>query len=298
MRDDVTFVERLHRDLRDVPWPEAAELRATARRRTRRTAVTAAAAVLVVVAGVAVAARGPAGPPPGSTVAAPPGGRAEIPVEALLDPRDLPDRSDERLGDAGLGEPVTVDPVLRSCALDRGLPADPVLSRYSRSQTLITNISPGGLAPERSPLVSQDVYRLDRATAERFMVDLDRLVIGCTGWQETKSRNVTAGGSPRPVTLVHRWTVVDRDFAGDAAIVLRHTTDRSWDATTGADLDVTTTPEVTVIVRVGDLVTVLVPAGPMMAYFEGAQIRPTGAELRDLGRAAARRMCAAANPGC
>lgn len=55
MRDETTFVEQLHRDLREVRWPEPAEIRARARRRSRRTAVLAAVAVLVVVSASAVA---------------------------------------------------------------------------------------------------------------------------------------------------------------------------------------------------------------------------------------------------
>ena len=42
MAEDLTFVDRLHRDLREVHWPEPAEIRARARRRSRRTAVLSA----------------------------------------------------------------------------------------------------------------------------------------------------------------------------------------------------------------------------------------------------------------
>ena len=51
-----------------------------------------------------------------------------------------------------------------------------------------------------------------------------------------------------------------------------------------------------VSVRVGDLVTVLVPEDPLQPGVPGNTM--TQARLLDLARVAAGRMCAAANPGC
>ncbi|MDZ5441959.1 hypothetical protein U2F26_04330 [Micromonospora sp. 4G57] len=292
MRDDVTFVELVHRDLREVRWPEPAEIRAQARGRSRRTAVTAAAAVLVlasvsaVVVGRAVA---PA-PPPAATASE----HAEIPAEAMLAPADVPAKSDERLGDTGLGERVRVDDVLRTCGQERGLLEDQAVSRYSRSQTLIGTATADGFAPYRRPVVSQDVYRLEAGAAGRVFADLDRLVAACTTWRQVGP--VQAERGTVTTTLVHRWTVAASDFAGDQAILLRHTVSVPPVGTTGKPAGIPPWPEDTLVVRVGDLVTVLVPGEPLRLGVPGNTV--TEAQLLDVARAAARRMCAAANPGC
>ncbi|WP_446218331.1 hypothetical protein [Micromonospora sp. IBHARD004] len=292
MRDDVTFVELVHRDLREVRWPGPAEIRARARGRSRRTAVTAAAAVLVLasVSTVAVGRAVAPAPPPAATA----GEHAEIPVEAMLAPADVPAKSDERLGDTGLGERVRVDDVLRTCGQGRGLLEDQAVSRYSRSQTLIGTATVDGFAPYRRPVVSQDVYRLEAGAAGRVFADLDRLVAGCTAWQEVSP--VQAEQGTVTTTVVHRWTVAASDFAGDQAILLRHTVSVPPDGTTGKPVGLPPWPEYTLVVRVGDLVTVLVPGEPLRLGVPGNTV--TEAQLLDVARAAGRRMCAAANPGC
>lgn len=294
MRDDLTFAERLHRDLRDVRWPEPTEIRARARRRTRRTAAAAAAAVLAVASATAVLAPRPGAPdPPTSTASGGPaaGGRAEIPTEAMLAPADLPVKSDEQLGDSGLGEPVRVDDILQMCARDQGLPADPVASRYSRSQTLLGTFEAGNLV-SRSPVLSQVVYRLDGAA--RVFIDLDRLVAACQAWEEVSP--MQWDGNTVTARVVHQWTVTERDFAGDQAVVLRHTVTQPLDVATGKPFRPTPPPELRLVVRVGDLVTVLVPTDPLLPFVPGSDV--TDAQLREVARAAADRMCSAANPPC
>ncbi|MFC0004616.1 hypothetical protein [Micromonospora siamensis] len=296
MRDDVTFVERLHRDLRDVSWPEPAELRAAARRRSRRTAVTAAAAVLAVAAGAAVLAPGAGGPkasPDAGTTGGPAVlGRAEIPAEALLTPQDVPVRTDEQLGVAGLDEPVRADQILQSCAQERGLPADPAVSRYSRSQTLIDTEENEKWFYRRAVL-SQAVYRLD-GDPSRVFTELERLVTACGSWTETTQ--VQSEREPLTARLTHHWTVARRDFAGDQAVLIHHAFSQPVDPVTGRPVGFAPVAEDTLVVRSGDLVSVLVPAPAMLPGAPGTGV--TEAQFVDLARAAARRMCTAANPGC
>ncbi|MGC1214094.1 MAG: hypothetical protein WA890_22885 [Micromonospora sp.] len=294
MRND--FVELVHRNLRDVRWPEPTEIRARARRRSRHTAVATAAAVLVVasISTVVVGRAGTHAPSPAAVPRPAAGGHAEIPVEAMLTPADVPVKSDERLGDTGLGERVRLDDVLRTCAQDQGLPADETVSRYSRSQTLIGTAAVSGFAPNRRPVVSQDVYRLEAGTASRVFAELDRLVAACPSWQAVSPVQGDEGMVTAPV--VHRWTVAARDFAGDQAALLRHTTSVPVDAATGKRVGIPPPPEETVVVRVGDLVSVLVPGEPLRPGVPGNTVTEAG--LLDIARAAAGRMCAAANPGC
>ncbi|MCP3783228.1 hypothetical protein NLX85_07595 [Micromonospora sp. A3M-1-15] len=293
MRDDATFVELVHRDLREVRWPEPAEIRRMARRRSRRTAVAAATAVLAVasVSAVAVGRAGaPAPLPPGVGA----GGRAEIPVEALLTPAEVPEKTDERLGDTGLDEPVRVDDVLRTCAQEQGLPGDQAVSRYSRSQTLIGSTKLSGSAPYRRPVISQDVYRLEPGAAQRLFTDLDRSVAACAGWRQM---NRLQGDQGMVDTMVvHQWTVAASAFAGDQAILLRHSMSVAVEPAAGEPVVIPPRPEDRLVVRVGDLVTVLVPEDPLQPGVPGNTM--TQARLLDLARVAAGRMCAAANPGC
>ncbi|SCG51200.1 hypothetical protein [Micromonospora humi] len=288
MPDDVTLVEVLHRDLRDVRWAEPAELRATARRRSRRTAAVAAASVVLVAAlGATFVDRTGASPPPVADV---PGGNTEIPVEAMLEPTDVPVRTGDTLSDTDLDEPVRVDDFLQVCARAQGLPAQEPRSRYSRSQTLLE--SPAVDAPLSNPAVvlTQDVYRMRSAAAGRFVGDLERVVAACGEWRTTGQ----VPGDRGLVTdeVVHSWTVAASGFAGDQAVVLRHTTTvPRQPADGGANWF-----EDRLVVRVGDLVTVLVPAERLRPGIPDAEASVR--QLQEMARAAAQRMCVAANPGC
>lgn len=290
MPDDVRLVELVHRELREVRWPEPTEIRAAARRRGRRTAVAAAAAVLAVVSVSAVLVGRAGGP--GTSPAASVGGHAEIPTEAMLDPADVPVRSDERLGDTGLGERVRVDDVLAGCGRDQGVPVAAAESRFSRSQTLIGTQAVDGFATHRSPVISQDVYRL--ASADDVFGGLDRLVAACASWRQANT--VERDGGSVSLTFVHGWSVAARDFAGDRSALLRHTVTQLTDSTTGGPTRFPMAPEYTLVVRVGDLVTVLRPGEALRPGVPGGTVTEAG--LLDVGRAAADRMCVAANPGC
>lgn len=299
MREDVTVVNQLNRALREVHWPEPAEIRARARRRSRRTAAGAAAAVLVLAGGfgyVAADRSAPSGP----LVAATPGppatvGLAEIPQEALLDPEDVPLKTGTRLGEAGLREPVRVDPMLESCGRQRGVPSTAPTSRYSRSQTLLPSAT--GPAGQR-PVLTQDVYRIepDQSPAVFGLVKL--LLHACAEWEFTGS--AVLNGRVVPTVNPHRWDTPGSDFAGDESVMVRHVPLAPRSRTGGKPVAATPPVEITMVVRVGDLVTV-VATGPDTVADTVDGARPGGlshTDLEALGRTAARRMCVAANPGC
>ncbi|MCW3838777.1 hypothetical protein ONA70_01515 [Micromonospora yasonensis] len=292
--DDLRFVELVHRQLADVRWPEPTELRGRARRRSRRTAMAAAVAVLVVAGGTAVAVAEPPGPGRTSLpLARPPvAASAEVPAEALLSRADpamktLEATADIQLGESGLGEPVRVDTWLETCARSHGAAVQPVASRYSRSQNLLENLAAGQSNTPR-PVLAQDVYRTVPGTARRVFDDLDRFVALCATWQAPPAqRNATP--------VLHRWQITDRGFAGDRAVVLRHTESQG---TSGHIVRPDQKLDVRVVVQVGDLVTVIMPDMGGMVYPTGVVPWTTDQQLRTLARGAAARLCPAANPRC
>ncbi|WP_405103422.1 hypothetical protein [Micromonospora sp. NBC_01412] len=305
MRDDLTFAERIHRELREVRWPEPAEIRARARRRSWRTALAAATAVLAVasVSAVAVGGRDGAVAPLASWAdrrlfqpEPKPSGQAEIPQEALLEPADVGVRSNVRLGDTGLGEQVQVDPLLEICADGRGLSGQQTVSRYSRSQTLLQKDTLGQAWSSGGPVLTQDVYRLAPGASARFFSGLDRIVTACAGWTEVAPR--PWGPGTVTASVAHTWRAVERDFAGDEAVLLRQALSQPVDVATGKPLDVQFPSETRMVVRVGDLVTVIVPASGLGVDLPSSLRWTSDAELLELGRTAARRLCVAANPSC
>ncbi|MGS2614253.1 hypothetical protein ACVCAH_06940 [Micromonospora sp. LZ34] len=300
MRDDLLVVEELHRQLRDVRWPEPAEIRARARRRSRRTAVLAATAVLAVMAGHAYVAHGWRSPPPPPVVAAtpvPPAtvALAEVPQEALLTPGDVPLKTGTRLGETGLREPVRVDPMLESCGREQGMPSTTPTSRYSRSQTLLRPVAD----PTRQhPVLTQDVYRVEPSQSPLVFGLVKLLLHACDEWQSSGS--AVLDGRLVPTVNTHRWEMSVSDFAGDESVMVRHVSLAPRDPTGGKPVAANPPVEVTMVVRVGDLVSV-VATGPETLEDTVDGARPGGlshADLEALGRTAARRMCAAANPAC
>ncbi|MFF5177446.1 hypothetical protein ACFY2Q_05405 [Micromonospora sp. NPDC000316] len=286
MREDPTFVERVHRDLSDIRWPEPQEIRARARRRSRRTAALAAVAVLVAVTGPVYALTERTAPPPETAVPKPVGtmATADIPQESLLTPSEVPVVTGVQLGDAGLGEVVRLDPVLQRCGDDRGLPQVRAYSRYSRSQTLLSPTTDGG--PVRAEL-SQDVYRLDPGASGQLFAQLRTLLNVCREWRHVEP-DVT-DGETTPAETSHAWEMAASDFAGDESLLVRHVPLVPLGPPPGRKLRTTGRVDMTLVIRVGDLVTVLVP---------GSDLTLTDTEFQALGRAAAQRMCAAAVPSC
>ncbi|KWV33896.1 hypothetical protein [Micromonospora rifamycinica] len=290
------FVDQLHRDLRAVGWPEPAEIRARARRRSRRTAALSALTVLALLAGSAVAVRerstaqssAPAAPVAASTPV-----RAEIPLDALLAPADLLTEARVRLGGAGLGETVRVDPLLESCGREREVAAQLPVSRASRSQTLLR--SPDGADAPAGPVLTQDVYRIEPTRGRWFFDEIDRLLDACARWNLVTS-TLTTGQQPARTHQEHRWEPSVRDFAGDQSVLLRHVALQPRAEPDGKPVGTPSTVENTLVVRVGDLVTVVVPARETVVDRADDDTGPgiDYGPLIDVGKAAASRLCPAA----
>ena len=294
MPDDVALVELLHRDLRNVTWPEPEAIRATARRRSRRSAALAAVSVVVVAALTATLVdRGGAPLPPAGAVDGP----GEIVAEAMLEPADIPVLTGERLSETGLDEPVRVDDLLQVCAREQGRPAEEPRSRYSRSQTLME--PPTEPATTVGSVLTQEVYRMEPGAAGRFVTDLEGTVAACGAWRTTGQAYTERGMVSAEV--VHRWYVAASGFAGDQALLLRHEASVPPDQATGRPPGYTPLYEDRLVVRVGDLVTVLIPSGRLRTDLPQGQVpeaRVTEEQVRQMARVAAERMCVAANPGC
>ncbi|WP_434742874.1 hypothetical protein [Micromonospora sp. SH-82] len=303
MRDDAAFVKELRDELSQVCWLAPEEIRARGEWRSRRVLLLTFAVVLVMVsgAGVVVVARHllPSAPTTvtGPTLLAEPQSRlddgplagdltwplaepdsGEIPAQALLQPADLPTGVGEHLTELGLGETVEVNPMLEACRQERGLPSQAVSSQLSRSQTLL------GTGPAPDLLLMQDVYRVAPQTATRFFTDLDVRMAPCASWRSVG--DVEIDGRPYQAAATHRFTVSARDFAGDGSVLLRHTMTAPIDQSDGRQLGPSDRTD-SVVVRVGDLVTVL-RLGP----------ESTEKELRRLAGVAAQRMCVASRPTC
>ncbi|MEU3453889.1 hypothetical protein ABZ671_09835 [Micromonospora sp. NPDC006766] len=311
--DDLEFVELLERELGNVRWPEPMEIRARARRRSRRTVVVAAMAVLTVASAsavaVAVAARpGSSGAP--SIIAGPSSASglastlsatgasepalprrsplvspaAEIPPDVLLRPADVKAKAEPPLTQAGLGEGVQLDEMLRYCRTRQGQQVEWEPSRPSRSMTLLRN--PGDAEqPPSDVLLSQDVYRVAPDVADRIFAELTKTLAPCREWRSDGPAQWQ--GMTIRAQVVHSWEEVDRDFAGDESVLLRHTVVEARNLDTGQPLEEESKPDSTAVVRVGDLVSVI-KVGPT----------DTESDLRRLAAVAAARMCAAANPRC
>ncbi|MFY1619336.1 hypothetical protein [Micromonospora sp. WMMD736] len=281
MPDDPTFVEQIQRELRDVRWPGPEEIRVRARRRSqRRIAVATVVLALAGVSAVAVAAPGKS-PAPGLPAAAPT--RHEIPLDALLQPADLSQQVEAQLSQSGLGEPVRMDYRLEVCRTSQGRSSGNVYSILSRSQTFVPSATPN--LTQSDGVVTQDLFRLTPDAAVQLLATLDDVIAPCAEW--TSVGKYEAGGARGTGMATHRWAVVQRGFAGDGAVLLRHTQTQAVDQKTGKPIASVPQPDITAVVRVGDLITVL-------------KVGEAGTEL-DLPRlaeVAARRMCAAANPAC
>ncbi|NES14348.1 MULTISPECIES: hypothetical protein [Micromonospora] len=290
MRDeDLTFVELVQRDLQTVRWLDAAELRARARRRGRHQAVGAAVVVLVLLSASAAAAAGLPGWPGRPTVAGPaasPTSRAEIPRDALLQPEDLPEQVATPFTETGLGEPIVIDPEWTRCLKERKVSPTWEMSRYSRSESFWR-----GPRENRDMQLSQDVYRIGPELVATLSAGIDRRVRSCLDWEDAQTGPLGYGSTPGELVTRftrHRWEVVARGFAGDEAMLIRHTTGetRREDAA-GEVLAGAPEPQTVAVVRVGDLVTV----------FELGDWA-SEPDFRRLATVAARRMCVAANPPC
>ncbi|MBM0276546.1 hypothetical protein [Micromonospora tarensis] len=289
MRDDPTFVEQIHRDLRDVRWLGPEEIRSRARRRSQRNIVVAT--VVLALAGLSAAAvaapRKTPSPAPPAASASPT--QHEITTDALLQPTDVtqpvaPPKYPWQLSQSGLGEPVRLDHQLGYCRTSQGLSEGWQTSILSRSQTLLRE-HPAGPRTEGDVLVAQDLFRLTPEAATQFFSGLDDLIAPCTDWRSVGP--LETAGVISTIETVHRWAVTQRGFAGDDAAILRDSLTAIRDVKTGQPIGDVPPPILLAVVRVGDTVSVL------RLGYDG-----TEAELVQLAVAAAARMCAAANPPC
>jgi hypothetical protein len=284
MRDDLTIVEQIQRELSDVRWPEPQEIRARARRRSRRR-IVAAGVILAVAGASAVAVTSHRASPPAMQAAAPALPiRHEIPLDALLQPADLSPPVYVQLSQSGLEEPVQLDDILGYCRTSQGHSDGWQVSILSRSQTLLRKHPPEDRV-ESDPLVMQDLYRLAPEKARQVLTGLDDVIAPCTEW-----RRVEEWQSPESTyttEAVQRWAVAQRGFAGDDAAILEHTSTVSRDVQSGQAFGKRPPPILVAVVRVGDTVSVL------RLGYDG-----TESDLVQLAEKAATRMCAAANPAC
>ncbi|WFE50295.1 hypothetical protein [Micromonospora sp. WMMD1155] len=284
MRDDLTFVEQVRRDLQNVRWPAPEEIRARARHRSQRRIVAATAVLaLAGVAGVAVAAPRNS-PSPALPVASASPTRHEITTDALLQPADLPQQVGVQLSDSGLGEPVQLDHELDYCRTSQGRSDGRKMSILSRSQTLVHKQSPS-VATQSKGVFTQDLFRMVPEAATQLFADLDELVAPCAEWRSVGPVKTAEG--IRTMEAVHRWAVAQRGFAGDDAAILRDSLTAARDIQTGQTTGDDPPPILLAVVRVGDTVSVL-----------RSWVGGTEAELMQLAVVAAARMCAAANPPC
>ncbi|MEV1147252.1 hypothetical protein, partial [Micromonospora sp. NPDC049799] len=252
----------------------------------------ACAAVLVVVSGSAALTAGRIREPvaaSGGPAAGP--SRAEIPLEALVPAADLPEPAEPPLIQSGIGEPVRVDDMLMACLKDKGIAAEWATSRYSRSQTVLRSRPAGDPAGE--PLLRQELYRIRPEAAGEVFDGLDRAIRACPTVRDT----VMAGWRDQivPVAVERSWTVLDRDFAGDRSVLVRY----RMSPVPGERVAVGPEETLRAVVQVGNLVTVLKPAGYQLTVPTDFPPVLTRAELRELARTAAARLCVAvADPPC
>jgi hypothetical protein len=288
MRELDSLVDRLAADLTDVRWPDAHEIRRTARVRRRRRITLAATLALVAVAAVPVAVTAldrPSHTAPQAAALSPTPERLPIPAEALLAPGDVRPRLEAQRNDLEAGAArgsLVVDIGLIACAGERSLRLERQI-RHGREQTLLRQRPPGTDHTNADVVLGQGLYRLPAADAGRYLTDLRRIAAACDGYLSTgrvqwKGREVAAEGE-------YRFGVVADGFAGDESIELVSSVESRVTGT--GEAMTAQQPVHRAVVRVGDLVTVIwVRSGT------------TSADLRRWSAVAARRMCLAANPGC
>lgn len=287
MRDEMNVVEPVRRYLCEVRWLEAAEIRARARRRSRRTALVVGLVLVGTLSATAIAVVGrpwtypPAVEAPAVSASVSPAGqvasiRPDVPPDAFVQQSDLAVRTERQLREPAPGGIVDLGPGLDRCGAGPATQAS-----TSRSQTLLS-WSPGSADQLGDILVVQDLYRFRDDGARRLFDQVRQAILACPRWGEV--RTADHNGRPVLVETTRRWDTPRVDFAGDESLLVRHSVSSAHDHVNGDVHRVTNSPDLRVVLRVGDLVTVLRMAGE--------------AELVRLAGVAARRMCVAANPQC
>ncbi|MET8153557.1 hypothetical protein ACIBSW_38735 [Actinoplanes sp. NPDC049668] len=278
MRD---LIDSVASDLADVRWPPAEELRRRARRRRQRTIAAAVALVTAVTAGAASLARPDREPPPrpatSPTVGAPP---VRIPPSVLLRPEDVGAGPDSEVYPADAFQPIQFEVMLDSCFRERAPGLLALRPRYSQGQTLMLGTE--AHRPARAGLLNQTVYRLSAPEAAVFVRDLRVAVEACADYFQTGE--IEPPGGRVKVRSQNSWSILASGFAGDESILVRGVA-VVRDAETGEVIGESSRPSA--FLRVGDLVTVLVP-----------RIGTSADDLRRFAATAAQRLCATADPPC
>lgn len=265
MADLDELAGRLDHELPDVAWAEPVGIRARGRSRRRRSALLAVVAVLVVVGGagwLAAGTRSPSNPP---TTAATPSDDL-LPEWALLRP-----------GDVGPGYRV-IDSQLYRAGTFAAQPFGAVLDCPAYVGLGITayhsylGLRFGQFERDGAPMVFEEAGRFPAGVAEQVLVDVGRVLAACDRWELPDEYSPTPD---RTGTTTFALRVLERDFAGDEALLIRLTLDTV--DTKGVKIRESRTT--LAVVRVGDLVATVQTE------------RDVPDQMRLLGQRAADRLC-------
>ncbi|MEV7624005.1 hypothetical protein [Actinoplanes sp. NPDC089786] len=270
-------------DLAAVRWPSADELRGRVRRRRRRNLVAVAGAVIVVTAGATGLAT--AGGPPSPMPAAPPVSAAPVPVEIprsmLLSPADVGAGPDSQIDGPDAFRPLQPDELTLCLTTNSSGLKLPQVPRFSVGVTLLLGTEAS--RPERPFVLAQQIHRYAGPDAVAVLRDLRSVVAAC-GIRTVTGEVTAAGGAKVAARVTHTWSIAAENFAGDDSVVVRHDVS-AVDASTGRPLDGGGS-ELVAYVRVGDLVTRIVPRDQPLP------------ELRKIAAQAGTRLCGASDPPC
>lgn len=310
MPDDLdTLTDRLASDLAAVRWPDAAQIRARARRRTRRTVLAVPVAVMLVLvgswgvfsglgddrSGPAVQASEPSvgsitasgspdagptassGPPARTSTDVGPADAAWIPAGALLQPEDVGGAN--HLENEYTYQPATYPTwtFALGCTGFEGLH----ITAYQRYQFMRGHtVAPNGSTEPPIGWVFVEAQRYTATDAVQVMSDIRRAVQTCARY----TGSTEASSDAHPAHAVTEWSITGSDFAGDQSLLIRQRV-TSVEDRTGQQVG-NALVENYVAIRVGNLVTILQISGE----------NPT--KLKALGAKAAQRLCVAAVPRC
>jgi hypothetical protein len=255
MRDPGNLPHLLARDLAGVRWPEPAQIRARGRRRTLRTVAAAPLVLAVVVASVWLVAR----PAADRAAPVPGGGRSSTPATVppgWFGPEDL-----VQPADVGEGYHLTNEHAyapgeypawafaMGNCAAFEGLGITvPPPYTWMRINIVARDGDTSGESD-----VHAELNRYQGIVAEQVMTDARRALEACADFSYEGGE---ASTEERPARTVHQIRVVDEGFAGEDAFMTRHYV-YAVDPRTGERLDSQESISLTVAVRVGDRVEVL-----------------------------------------
>ncbi|MFY1689906.1 hypothetical protein [Plantactinospora sp. WMMB782] len=290
------LAEQVGRETAAVCWLAPAEIRARGRRRNRIRSVVGTVAVVAVVAIGSIVTVGRYGPLPSPVAAPQPAGsptpapsppdRVEIPLSALLQP--------EEVGPGLVVDRVEVRPDEAVQVMDPTVPLScsgyATRTRYvglalmTRRHTVQQPPTVPGDPLSGAAVVHEEVFRLVPEAARQVFADARAVPDLCAEYVSAGA--IEIDGERLAVAAVHRWRVLAEGFAGDESVLLDwQTTIRRQDDSTVVDGPAN---RLVGVVRVADLV----------ARVDRADEAADPERGRALLRAAAARLCTAANPRC